>query len=489
MIVQSLSVVVQAVLIVAACRWIASTSRTLSVLVWIGILLRLVSGLGLFALSYFDLEIAHGLHDHAGFWTLAPDARVYHDLASRAAAEGLTSVRSGSPSPFFVAVLGGWFSALGAHPISSILFNLACYVVTCLAIVATVRSQADAPGVDRQRLITAAAVIIASFTFSPLLILSSTQALKDPFFVMLIVLGCVGALTTLIWMTRSTLTDPVPLLVGLLIVLVALAGIAGTRAYFGVFLWAAYASALVAALIVVHGRRRWNVLLLGIAVLGLMWMSFRVGAGSYYDVYRGLVINSVRGSAAFLNVPGIGDDGAASLSPGARIITFRRGFVRSAGGTNLADETMSGTALVEITRDTAIGAAAMLLPITLLEALSIVDLRGGGRGLLMVTDFDTLFLDLTLIASFFLVFRNRFLLLRNPSAAVFMLMLALITGLLAAYIVTNFGTLFRLRMLSIVPVWLLPLAAGSTGPRETMSEHDNRGGLSPKRRLSMRLII
>jgi hypothetical protein len=289
-------------------------------------------------------------------------------------------------------------------------------------------------------------------------------------------------------MTRSTLTDPAPLLVGLLIVLVALAGIAGTRAYFGVFLWAAYASALVAALIVVRGRRRLNVLILGIAALGLMWMSFRVGAGSYYDQYRDLVINSVRGSATFLNVPGIGDDGA-SLGLGGTIITFRRGFVRSAGGTNLADGTISGTAVTEIARDTAIGAAAMLLPITLLQELSIVDLRGGGRGLLIVTDLDTLFLDLTLIAGLFLVFSNRFRLMRHPSGVIFMLVLAVITGLLAAYVVTNFGTLFRLRMLSIVPVWLLPLAAGTAGSQRVVSQHDGGGDRSSKRRLSTLAIV
>ncbi len=44
----------------------------------------------------------------------------------------------------------------------------------------------------------------------------------------------------------------------------------------------------------------------------------------------------------------------------------------------------------------------------------------------------------------------------------FVVSLALVVGLLLGYIVTNFGTLFRLRLMVAVPLWMLPLAVSST---------------------------
>ena len=36
--------------------------------------------------------------------------------------------------------------------------------------------------------------------------------------------------------------------------------------------------------------------------------------------------------------------------------------------------------------------------------------------------------------------------------------LAVLSAVVVAYVVTNFGTLFRLRLLAAVPAWLAPLA-------------------------------
>jgi hypothetical protein len=55
--------------------------------------------------------------------------------------------------------------------------------------------------------------------------------------------------------------------------------------------------------------------------------------------------------------------------------------------------------------------------------------------------------------------------------------LVVMTSLLMAYVVTNYGTLFRLRLLSVVPLWVLPLAvlrAEGFTPRQKSQEPSSR---------------
>jgi hypothetical protein len=101
--------------------------------------------------------------------------------------------------------------------------------------------------------------------------------------------------------------------------------------------------------------------------------------------------------------------------------------------------------------------AALFIPISLLRALSIVDFPGG-RGLLVMTDFDTLYVDATIAVSLLLLYRNRGTARRQLPLVVFLVLLAGLTTITLAYVVTNFGTLFRLRLLAVVPLWALVLA-------------------------------
>jgi hypothetical protein len=473
MIFQSSWFVLQTILIVLACRWIAKTSQKIAWLVVIGVVIRLTSGLGLLAASYFDVSVLRDFHTGDGFWSLAPDARVYFRLASQAAANGVFSVAGGSPSPYFVATLGAWFSAFGTSLIAAISFNVTCYVLTVLAVTAAVRWPSN-EGTASDPWWTPGVLIVAGFTFSPLLVLSSTQPLKDPFFAMLMVVGCVGAFKTLTWMTNRPPLGASLFLAGLAMMLIAIGGIAGTRAYYGVLFWLAYAAGFIMALSVGAARRRARVVPVGIAVLVLMWIVLRIGAGPYYDAYRGMAATAVSRSVGVITGLPFGEDDSADLA--GTIITFRRGFVRSAGATNLAVSGIITTPLA-IMRDTAVGVAATLFPISALQALSVVDIRGGGRGLTWFTDVDTLFLEAILIASLLLLRRNRVPFRQSAATAVFLIMLSVTTGLLAAYIVTNFGTLFRLRLLAIVPAVLLPLTncrAAGDAERNVEQQNGNR---------------
>ncbi|MGH7335709.1 MAG: hypothetical protein ACREKS_23755 [Candidatus Rokuibacteriota bacterium] len=106
----------------------------------------------------------------------------------------------------------------------------------------------------------------------------------------------------------------------------------------------------------------------------------------------------------------------------------------------------------------AIGLATLFVPMSVLRSLSIVQFPGG-RGLLFLTDLDTLFLDATMVVAFVLLYRRWRGARRQIPYACFVLLLAGVTAVLLAYVVTNFGTLFRLRLMMAVPVWMLALAA------------------------------
>ena len=105
----------------------------------------------------------------------------------------------------------------------------------------------------------------------------------------------------------------------------------------------------------------------------------------------------------------------------------------------------------------AAGAAALLIPRSIGEALGMFHI-GGGRNLWWVTDIDTLIFDIVLFAAVFWTVRSlRSASLRNP---VFWLvtLLTVMIGVPLMYVVTNFGTLFRMREMIYLGLMLIPLA-------------------------------
>ena len=112
----------------------------------------------------------------------------------------------------------------------------------------------------------------------------------------------------------------------------------------------------------------------------------------------------------------------------------------------------------------------MFIPISLLQALSIVSFSGGS-GLLLITDIDTLVMDAAILGSLLVLFRTR---QRGQSKPVvmFALVLAVFTTLSMAYVVTNFGTLFRLRLLAVTPIWVIPAFAAMSRGAARIEAHD-----------------
>ncbi len=303
-----------------------------------------------------------------------------------------------------------------------------------------------------------------SVTFSPALLLGDTQVLKDSFFMLVVVVAFASTTLLIDCLERGPLEHPYLLLGGIAGGAVAVALIGGIRAYYAMIVWGAVAAAFLIGIVVQPGARRLSSLLASCGVLGVLGLACLVGSADYYQYYARAFT-----AKTGISLPTFGRTARSSLltaDPGDIVGTLtnaRNGFARSGGNTSLvrhrADD--GGRGVEERVEDVAVGLAAIFVPISILRATSIVEIEGG-RGLLAVTDIDTLFLDLTLLAIGILIWQGRHQVRRHVPALAFFAVVLLVSTMGLAYVVTNFGTMFRLRLMVAAPVWLCPLALRRT---------------------------
>jgi hypothetical protein len=232
---------------------------------------------------------------------------------------------------------------------------------------------------------------------------------------------------------------------GTLLMAVGIYCVAGIRAYVAVFeITALAAAAAYSVVFFSDARPRWGAALLHAALLTVLWFLFVTGAGPYAEPYQ--LRSFVGGRATSV----------------AMLDSARSGFVATGGATSLEEDDAllvgdaakpeSGLGRVERLGR---GYAALFIPISALRAASIVKFKGGA-GLLEITDIDTIVADLTVLAAlclFVISVRGRGL---SPGPMFVLVLAILLTGALA-YVVTNYGTLFRLRLLGVTPLWMLPV--------------------------------
>jgi hypothetical protein len=428
----------------ALYRWISAKSKWLGLMVAAGVLLRLIGGVTAFAISYFDAPFMRSLHTGGGFWVLALDARFYYNIVSKAAAGSPFSITSDSSSPGYTIALALWLTATGISVLSAILFNTVCYLATA-AVLVSGWSQSD-----RGPAASWTPVMIAAVSFSPVLLLTSTQVLKDPFFAMLIAMACRSAFA-LFECARYPIADRRATIVFAAAASVMLLTLIGAvRAYYAVLIWVAFLAGL-AALIITGASSVWSRTrraLVGLVVLTALWVAFASGSGPYYGYYQVALAGS-----------GVTNE----------IETSRRSFVNSGGGTNMAAPTPArqppapAPATASVVKRAVTGLAATFVPMAILKATPLVSFAGG-KGLLFIADFDTIFLDATLVLLALTVWRHRTALVARAPGVAFVVTLAGVSTVLLAYVVTNFGTLLRLRLFVAVPIWVSVLALGSGGP-------------------------
>jgi hypothetical protein len=138
-----------------------------------------------------------------------------------------------------------------------------------------------------------------------------------------------------------------------------------------------------------------------------------------------------------------------------RLSNIRVGFAMTGGSTNMVSRpSVAPTHEAPVVKSAVIGLAAEFIPVSVLQAVSLLSFSGG-RGLLPIADLDTVFLDVSLVACLTLMYRRRGV-IYLPFVFSAICLSAVTAGLLA-YTITNFGSLFRLKTMIAVPIWLLCL--------------------------------
>ena len=569
-------------------RWIAARSRWLGLIFAAGVILRLAASAALFAISYYDLNVARGLHTGGGYWTLAADAQLYFPLAAHAARGALAEALLQPMSPGYVTALAVWMRAAGISMLSAILFNTVCYMAMVAAIVAGARRANEETG--------ASTWVLAAFSFSPMLLLSSTQVLKEAFFLMLIAVAARGAFRLLAEFGRASSRRRLVMVTTASVL--AYAMIAGVRWYYAAFVWIATAAGILALVLASSAHpaiTRARVMLRGAIVLVALGIACLLGSGVREAATKPLLATDgvttaiETGRAAFIKTGGAtnlvkrappalaspelirltgmpdseafdigpfkafiltveeqtplaGPDLRGALEPAMQNVKtayFLRGWdPRDTPGSpsparqtvaaalsshqvavselpvdadaaaldgllivagdrrDLSPNELAVTAAFltrggrmlrvidpgeplstpapplvdylasagQVALQVGTGLAAIFVPMSLLRAASIVDIDGG-RGMIFVADIDTIFLDASLVWLGLYVWRRRAQAGVNVAGLVFAVTLTAISAVLLAYVVTNFGTLLRLRLLIAAPAWLAPLALAG-GVRE-----------------------
>ena len=116
-------------------------------------------------------------------------------------------------------------------------------------------------------------------------------------------------------------------------------------------------------------------------------------------------------------------------------------------------------------RAVVLGLAVVLVPMSLLKGASLVDFPGG-RSLLPVADMDTILIDVVIVYFLVALWHRRRSLGDSLSFVIFGLIVSCATGVLLGYVVTNYGTLVRMRPMVLVPLWAIAVAMSQAGKRD-----------------------
>ena len=268
---------------------------------------------------------------------------------------------------------------------------------------------------------------------------------------------------------------------------------AGMRVYYPFLVWCSLGVLFVTCAALGGRPVAGRTAVIGVATLAISWLAFSAGGRDYAVYYE-----------SFVRLKGV--------VPAVKtlVVSARTGFIRTGGASNVTDGEARASGATEVpsagsqssppspavtvpadpaplktrpseqlgdppvqppsvrARALIVGLATLFVPMTILRGLSIAHLTVG-RGMLLITDLDTLFLDATIGLGILLVVRGRTALRANIGFLVFTICLGLVLTGLMAYTVTNYGTLVRLRLMVGFVMWTLPLAVclPARSPRNT----------------------
>ncbi|MDQ3280748.1 MAG: hypothetical protein M3Q69_04975 [Acidobacteriota bacterium] len=404
---------------------------------------RAIAGQLLFWISWARLPFARGLQEGNGLWAFALDAKSYLAWAGRVAHEGPLAVvlyQRPLPAPRYVQTLAAFMFFFGDVATVGLLLNLFAYLGVAIFIL---RWDARAMRREGERWSPATLALLA-VSFSPSAVLWSFQPLKDTFMQFAMVAFFASALLwERAWMAigrDGAIVSAAAAMVGAMFLA------SGVRWYVGfVGLAAGLLFFLLIGLSIRTSKLKYGAMTF--VVLFSLSQAFRIGG--YTDVPW--VLSRVANPAGI----------ATTVSRLPQFLfgyvgTVRGNFARAGGATVIHAPKTDGAAPAHSANVTA-SVAAVFVPSAVAMRMGLLDI-GGGRGLLWVTDIDTFLFDACLVAAIVLIVRRwRADALRNP-----LFWLVTLTTLLLsvplAYAIVNFGTLFRLRVMMLTGVVLVPLA-------------------------------
>ena len=460
---------VQLLLTTAACFGLWRLCRAQPAIVIAGFLIRALVAQALFWISYLQLPVARSLQLGDGLWFFAIDGQHYLKDATTLVARGLAAILflgDEFPSRFFVQVLSLFAGAFGGVASVAILLNCAAYLLTCAIVVRLGRND----------------VVLAAIAFSPASILFALQPLKDTLFMLLIV-ATFAAFRRWeeLWRAGGTRTQ----FLGWAAAMLALVyGLAGIRWYIAAIICAA--AAIFGVLTALPARRRGWAFAANAVLVVLLAQSVRLGAldlpPSYDRLLNPMTAVQWRPAAAKEHIAAVRY--GFESTPGAT--TIATGTALAPASATLAPPTpthttapapkpaptqtatpASATAPVPPPPPQTIGSriitgfAAMFLPRILAESLGIIRV-GGGRGLWLFAEIDTIVFDLVLLYA--IVYCTRSLRrgrARMTATFVLCLVVLVMTAGPMLYTVNNFGTLFRLRLMVYYLAAILPITLRS----------------------------
>jgi hypothetical protein len=433
-----MSVLASPLLLLAALAlfrlWRATTDgddRPARVFVPPGFVIRAAGGTLLVLVGYLSLPVAESLRGPRGLWFFANDGVIYLTHATAAARGGFSEIFTYSQNVSAIAYVKSltlFVWSFGESPAVAVLLNLFCY----LGVMGLVRRWARAVEAPRGVVL----FTIAVFSLSPASILWALQPLKESFFQLIVVAVFAAAFA---WQRAVQSGRPQAVLLASAAFLAALFALAGIRWYVAAAVIAGCVPYMAIVLWTSPRRRR---LWLALALLPLLVLGGRavvIGGGR-------LVLPSFR-SALVLDGEGLR---RLPVTLTWILPQVRENLAKLGGGTMIRTPDGAPDSHAERLGS---GALAAFVPRTLLARFELLEI-GGGRNLWIFADVDTLFFDAVLLASIVLCFRRR------PASPVFWLIATamVLTGASLLYVMPNFGTLFRLRLVLLTGCALLPLA-------------------------------
>lgn len=461
--------VVQLLLTAAACFGLWRLCRAQPAIVIAGFLIRAFAAQLLFWISYLELPVARSLQLGNGLWFFGLDGRFYLEFATTLAAQGPAStlfVGDLYPSRFFVQVLSLFVGAFGGVAAVAILLNGAAYLLTCAIVLRMRRND----------------VVLAAIAFSPASILFSLQPLKDTLFMLLIVaLFAAFRRWEELWRAGGT---PAQFLAFAAAMLAAVYALAGIRWYFAAIV--AGCSAILCAWVSLSARRKGLALAVNAVLFVLLAQSVRLGAldlpPSYDRLLNPMTAVRWRPAAAKEHIAAVRtgfetSPGATTITPGTAVEPpataapsaaphpgpppgRERGLEPPPAPSRAAQppvQPAAQPASQSVFSRVTTGFAAMFLPRVLAESLGIIRV-GGGRGLWLFAEADTIVFDLVLLYAIVHCTRSlRRGRARMTATFILCLLVLVMTAGPMLYTVNNFGTLFRLRLMVYFLAALLPI--------------------------------